>query len=74
MKNVAKGYIQKMECLVQKAVYYILPELHFQRVFLGICFVNSNLAENPSKNLTNEEELGNLPKHSTGIFKQNNTD
>ena len=72
MKNILKAYTSNRECSVQEAVYNILPELHLRRVFPGVQFVNTNLPEESSKILQNEEQLSSLPEDSTDIFKRNN--
>ena len=36
MKNILQAYTSKRECSVQEAVYHVLPELHFRRVFPSI--------------------------------------
>ena len=74
MKNILKAYTSNRECSVQEAVYHILPELHLRRVFPGVQFVNTNLPEESSKILQNEEKLSSLPEDSTNIFKRNNID
>ena len=74
MKNILQAYTSKQECSVQEAVYHVLPELHFRRVFPSVYFVNTNLPEEHSKILRTEEELKNLPDNSTTIFKRNTLD
>ena len=60
MKNILKAYTSNRKCSVQEAVYHILPELHLRRVFPGVQFVNTNLPEESSKILQNEEQLSSL--------------
>ena len=45
MKAIAKAYTAKRECLVQEAVYLIMPELWLRETFPKAMFLNSNLPE-----------------------------
>ena len=72
MKNNVKAYTHKRECSVQETVYHILPELHLQRVFPGVYFVDTNLPEEGSRSFCDKEELNKLTDDNTDIFKRTN--
>ena len=74
MQGIVRAYVNKCECLVQEAVYHVLPELHLRKIFPGVCFANSNIPEERIKILKSETELNMLPGHSTDVFKRNNVD
>ena len=42
MKNISKPYTSNRK---QEGVYHILPELHREKIFPGVQFVNTNLPE-----------------------------
>ena len=44
-KAIAKAYTAKRECLIQEAVYLIMPNLWHRKMFPKVLFLNSNLPE-----------------------------
>ena len=46
LQEIAHAYVNKPECSVQEAVYHVLHELHLHKMFLGVCFANSNIPGN----------------------------
>ena len=54
MNNVT--YDNKRECSVQETVSHMLPELHLQKIFLGISFVNTSLPEEQTRILLSKKE------------------
>ena len=51
-----------------------MPELWLKKCSPGVLFANSNLPENRYKMCLNEEEIKELTKDSTNIFKKNMID
>ena len=74
MKAIAKAYTTKRECSVQEAVYHIMPELWLRKTFPGVIFANSNLPEDRYRICRNEDEIKEMSKDSTDIFKRNMLD
>ena len=45
MKTVARAYLLKRECLLQDAVYQIMPKSWLRKVFAVVVNINSNVSE-----------------------------
>ena len=74
MKATAKAYPTKRECFVQKAVYYILPELWLRKIFPKVIILNSNMPEKRYRIFKRKCQIGELPEDSTEIFQRNMLD
>ena len=74
MKLISRVYYSKRECSVQEAVYHIMPELWFRKVFTAVLSANTNLPENRYRVCVSEKEIKQLPESSTDIFKTNMLD
>ena len=57
METIGKYYLNSRECSVEEAFYCVLPELKIRRIFLVVCFVNTNLPEERVQLLFSEKEL-----------------
>ena len=71
-----KAYMTKRERSVQEAVYHIMPELWLRKTFPHVVFANNNLPEDKYRHKVycSEEELQEMCKDSTRIFKRNMLD
>ena len=74
MKAIAKTYITKRECSAQEAVYLIMPEIWWRKVFPRVIFLNSNLPEKRFSIFKKKAEIDELPGDSTDIFQRNMLD
>ena len=74
MKAIVQAYASNRECSVQEAVYHCLPEPWLRKVFPGVIFANTNIAENRFKILRSQQEISELPYESEYIFKKNMLD
>ena len=74
MKATAKAYPTKRECFVQKAVYYILPELWLRKIFPKVIILNSNMPEKRYRIYKKKCQIDELPEDSTEIFQRNMLD
>ena len=72
MTAIAKAYITKRECSVQKVVY--LAELWLQKIFPRVIFLNSNLPEKHFGIFKKKDGIDELPRDSTDIFQRNMLD
>ena len=74
MKAIAKTCITKRECSAQEAVYIIMPEIWWRKVFPRVIFLNSNLPEKRFSSFKKKAEIDELPGDSTDIFQRNMLD
>ena len=58
-KSVADTYISKQECLLQKPVYHIMPELLLRKVFLGVIYANMEVLKRRTNNSEKQPCFGN---------------
>ena len=63
MKAIARAY-------VQEAVYLVMPELWFHKIFPAVIFLSSNMPEKCYKIFKKKDEIDELPDDSTDIFQR----
>ena len=64
----------KRECIVQEAVYHIMPELMLRKTFAAVVFANTNIPENRFRVYLDKKEIKDLPEDLADIFKKNMVD
>ena len=74
MKAIAQACESNGECSVQEAVYHRLSEPLLRKVFPGVFFTNTNIAENCFKFLRSKREINELPDENEYRFKKNMLD
>ena len=70
MKSIARAYATKRECSVQKATYYVMPELWLGNCSPVVIFANSNLPESRYRMYLSEEEIRELPEDIINVYQK----
>lgn len=74
MRKLALAFLSHRQYSLQEAVYQVLLELWLRKCFPGIVFANTNLPDKRYRVCKSQEELEELPKDSTDVFKRNMLD